>query len=323
MKDFLNKVYAFVKANRRDLAGFLLSFLLAFTIWFIHNISLRYSEVLTSAVSVETALPGRRNVSANNCIVAARCRATGYRVLMNKMFGRTSPVTVRLEAGALRHKDGDLFYMVPETVPEFGNLVFGSSVSSVEYYLTDTLYFHFPKEDCKKVPVEAIASLDYEPQYMSVKGVELVPDSVYVYGDPSRIGNISKVLTKGIFLGGLSSDAHGTVEVEKISGVRISEESLEYSVTVRRYVTETVTMPVTVKNIPAGRAIAVYPSKVKVSLNCIFPLTTEPESLELLYVDYRDFEGSRSGKCVLQCEPLPEGILSLSADVSIVDCVAK
>ena len=323
MRDFTDRILAFVKANRKDLTVFLLSFLLAFTIWFIHNISLRYSEIFTSAVSVETNLPGRRNVSANNCIVVARCRATGYSVMVNKMFRGTRPVTVHLDGNVLRHKDGDLFYMLPESVPEFGNLVFGSSVSSVEYYLTDTLYFHFPAENCRKVPVEVIADLDFRPQYMSRRGVELTPDSVYVYGDSSRIGNISRVLTKRIVLGDLSSDIHGTVALEKPAGVRISENELEYSINVRRYVTENVTMPVIVKNIPAGKAVAVYPSQIKVSLNCLFPLTINPESLNLLYIDYCDFEKSRSGKCVVQCEPLPDGVLGISAETSIVNCVAK
>ena len=68
-------------------------------------------------------------------------------------------------------------------MPEFGNLVFGSSVSSVEHYLSDTLFFHFPPEEYRKLPLKFKGSCDFAPQYMSVKGVQLEPDSVYVYGE--------------------------------------------------------------------------------------------------------------------------------------------
>ena len=65
MKEFLSRVYAYLKAHRKDLAVLIPSFLLAFSIWFIHNVSLRYSEILSTNVVASSNLEGRRNLSSN------------------------------------------------------------------------------------------------------------------------------------------------------------------------------------------------------------------------------------------------------------------
>lgn len=323
MRRLLDKALEFLKVNRKNLVVFLLSFLLAFSIWFIHNVSLRYSEILTATVSAESGISGRRIRSSNSCKVVARCRATGYSIIRNKMFGGGATVAVQIDAQSLRHRDADVFAFVPESMPEFGKMVFGASVSSVEYYLTDTLLFVFPEENSRKVPVVPIADIWCESQYMAPRGMEVKPDSVYIYGEPSKISGISRVFTKNLTLGELSSDARGTVDIEPVKGVRISETSVEYSVAVRRYVSEEVRLPVIVRNVPAGKSVAVYPSSVRSVVCCTFPVTAEPDSLNVLYVDYADFESSRSGKCIVRADVLPDGILSLRPESDVVQCVAR
>lgn len=321
LRRFFGRTLEFLKVNRRDLTVFLLAFLLAFSIWFIHNISLRYSEILTASVTAESDISGRRSRSVNTCRVVARCRATGYSIIGNKLFGGGAAVRIKIDESALRHRDGDVFVFAPESMPEFGKMVFGGA--AVEYYLTDTLLFVFPEENCRKVPVTVISNIACAPQYMCVNGVELKQDSVFVYGDPSQIDNISKVFTRSVTLGDLSSDVQGTVEIEPIKGVRMSRTSVDYSVSVRRYVTETVSMPVHVRNLPKRKEIAVYPQSVNVEVECRFPLTLKPSELDILYVDYHDFEVSRSGKCVIRTDELPDGVLGVRPEVEVVDCVVK
>ena len=301
---------------------FLLSFLLAFSIWFIHNVSLRYSEVLTATVTAGSNISGRRSTASNSCKVVARCRATGYSIIRNKMFGGGAPVKIQFYAASLHHKDGDVFAFSPESMPEFGKMVFGASVSSVEYYLTDTLLFVFPEENSRKVPVVPISDIWYASQHMSVDGMEVRPDSVFIYGTTDKIAGISKVFTKNVTLADLSSDAHGSVDIEPVRGVRISETSVDYTVIVRRYVSKELSLPVRVRNVPAGKSVAVYPSNVNAVVSFQFPMMAEPDAVDVLYVDYHDFEQSRSGKCIVQTDALPEGVLAVKAETDVVTCVA-
>ncbi|MGN0191818.1 MAG: hypothetical protein ACI39U_09205 [Candidatus Cryptobacteroides sp.] len=305
------------------MAVFLPSFLLAFSIWFIHNVSLRYSEILTATVVGRANLDGRRNISSNLCTVTARCRATGYAILRNNAFGGRRKQVIDIPESALKYKQGDLYAFVPESMPEFGNIVFGSSVSSVEHYLSDTLFFHFPSEEYRKLPIRHKGSCDFAPQYMSVKGVQLEPDSVYVYGEPSVLDGIPAIFTEPLRLSYLDASEHGSVGLEQPSGVRLSRTSAEYRIVVNRYVTSVVTMDVKIKGLPAGKSVAVFPSSVKARVDFLFPLRVSLDSVDVAYVDYADFEQSRSGKCVLRTDNLPEGVLNVEFDTDIVDCVAE
>ena len=125
--------------------------------------------------------------------------------------------------------------------------------------------------------------------------MEFRPDSVYVYGEPSQIDNISKVFTRNVTLGALSADVHGSVGIEPVKGVRMSQTSVDYSVSVSRYVTETVSLPVRVRNLPAGKEIAVYPSVVNAGFllpwilarwMCLMLITTTLNSQEALSASF-------------------------------------
>ena len=58
MRDILHKLLKALKFNRRDWAVFLLALLLAFSIWLIHNLSLRYNDYLKVAVTAVCNIDG-------------------------------------------------------------------------------------------------------------------------------------------------------------------------------------------------------------------------------------------------------------------------
>ena len=65
----------------RDLAVFLLALLLAFSIWLIHNLALKYNAYLDVTVQASCNIDGHSELSSDYSHVVARCRATGYNVI--------------------------------------------------------------------------------------------------------------------------------------------------------------------------------------------------------------------------------------------------
>ena len=55
--------------------------------------------------------------------------------------------------------------MTSDDLQEYTHLIFGENVS-VEYFLKDTLFFRFPYETHKKVPVYPVHILRYDSQYI-------------------------------------------------------------------------------------------------------------------------------------------------------------
>lgn len=306
----------------RDIMVFLMSLLLAFGIWLIHNLSLNYSDTMSVPVIAECNLDGHSNVSSNSNMIAARCRTTGFALLRNHHRAKKDAIHVKFDTKDMHHKDGEQFYITAAELTNYVGELYGDGVR-LESFLSETVQFRFPYENNRRVPVEAVSVLSFRPQYMAVGRMKLQPDSVTVYGEPLVLEKIDAVFTRSIELTNLKSSAHGSVKLEPVAGVRFSSGEVSYSLDVSRYVEVKAEIAVGVRNVPSGKKISVLPSTASVIFKCEFPMSHDPSNDVSLYVDWRDFESSKSGKCVPHATRLPSGVIEYSISPEVFDVVEE
>ena len=319
MKNLFHRILKTLNINGRDWVVLLLALLLAFSIWLIHNLALKYNDNMSVSVVATCSIPGHASVSADEVEVTARCRATGYKVLRSYMR-RGKNVEVQFKPSDVKRKDGDIFYVTPVDLKDYSHLIFGPEIS-VEYFVTDTLFFRFPYENYKKVPVVPISTITYSDQYMAESPLTVTPDSVLVYGEPFRLENISAVYTRPVNYVDLSEDVSGSVKLEQVKDVRISETEVRYELTVKRFVEVICSVPVNVINVPKGKKMYVYPSEVDVLLKCNFPLVDNPERGIRVIADYNDLHKSLSQSCILKVYTPSRGVISSEASPVSVSCI--
>lgn len=299
----------------------LLALLLAFSIWTIHNLSLKYSGYLSVPVKAHCSIQGHSEVSSGSSEVSARCRATGYKVIRSYLR-RERSVDVIFRTSDMKHKGGDIFYMTPADLKDYSHMIFGQDVT-VEYFVTDTLFFRFPYENFKKVPVLPISTITYRNQYMADGRLEVTPDSVLVYGEPLRLENVNAVYTRPINFTDLSKNVSGIARLEKVKGVRFSQLEVRYDMSVKRFVEIIRTVPVTPVNVPEGKNMLVYPSVVEVSLKCSFPLVDDPERGLRVEADYNELQNSLEGRCLLKVTALSRGVIDSETTPVSVSCIIE
>ncbi len=321
MRNLLHRILKTLNINGRDWVVLLLALLLAFSIWLIHNLTLKYNDYMSVSVIASCSIPGHSSVSADKSEVTARCRATGYKVIRS-YIRRGRNVQIQFRATDMKHKEGDVFYVTPSDLKDYSHLIFGPEIT-VDYFVTDTVFFRFPFENYKKVPVLPISSVTYADQYMAEAPLKVMPDSVLVYGEPFRLENINAVYTRPINFIDLSEDISGVSKLEKIKGTRVSESEVRYELNVKRYVEIVTTVPVTVVNVPADKNMLVYPSAVEVSLKCNFPLVDNPESGLRVEADYNDLQHSLSQRCLLNVSTPSRGVISSETTPISVSCVLE
>ena len=320
MKRLLYRLLRSWKKDGRDWVTFALCLLLAFSIWLIHNLSLNYSDFLTVKMTARcTNMEGHAAASSNSCEVVARCRASGYSIIKASMALRRTPVEITFDSQSLSHRSGEMYYITRKELNEAAHLLYGEKVT-VEYFLSDTLYFRFPYETHKRVPVFPVKSMSFAPQYMSIDDLEVEPDSVTVYGEPYHLANVDRVFTETIKLSNLNASAAGVARLERIKGVRLSENEVHYSIDVMRYVSITRNVDIGVANVPADKELMIYPSKAEVVFKCVFPLVADVGQAEF-HIDYNDYIESRSGKCIPVPGFLPEGVIEYEMSPEIFECV--
>ena len=321
LKEPLHKLLRKSGINGRDLAVFLLSLLLAFSIWISHNLSLQYSSVVSVPVIALSNIEGHQAESSNTSPVVARCRTTGYRLLRKNRMSRRGQLRVYFSPDDLHQEDEDFYYITSNELSGYFSEIFGDNVQ-LESFVSSRVQFRFPAENHKTVPVQAVSVVSFKPQYMALGAMKIVPDSVVVYGEPLHLQNIDRVVTEAITLQNLSSGAHGMARLEAPKGgIRLSVSEVSYALDVTRYVELHREVKVGTRNVPAGRDLTVYPSVVDVVFRCVFPLAYDPTEGVSFYVDYNDFASSINGRCVPRDSGLPSSVIDYSVEPKVLECI--
>lgn len=300
---------------------FLLCVLLSAALWLTLNLSKDYVSIESVPVVAVSNIEGRSGVSSSDATVTAQVAATGYQhVFLGRKHKR--PVRVTFNAADFRYDREDWYTISNANLLRYTSQLFGDGVT-VEGFISEDLAFSFPEEAYRKVPVRPVLSISYAPQYMALKPMSLQPDSVLVYGEPSRLENISSVPTRPLELSELRSSVHGKLRLETPSGVRLSHEETIYSMEVTRFVEIRSEVKLSTRNVPARVNLAVLPSTAKVVYRCVFPMTTDPTTRASFYIDYQDFAGSRTGRCVVRSEGIPSNVIDYSVEPEVFDCLVR
>lgn len=298
----------------------ILSVLLAFLVWLLTNLSKEYSGTVSVPVVAQCNIEGHGTESSNTVLVSARCRADGYRLLRESSRRDRKVVKVHFDRADLRSAGTDTYVVVGGTKNSYTRQFFGENVQ-VEAFITDTLSFVFPVENNKRVPVEIPHSLSFRSQYMLSAPFRVSPDTVTVYGEESRLLAIDRIVAPRLVLTDIRESRHGLLKLNVPEGVRLSVEEVSYEIPVTRYVELQATMPVEVWNVPAGHQLQVYPATARVVFRCAFPLARDPLPDFKLYVDWKDFSTSLTGRCAPRTLRLPPGVLEYRVEPEVFDCV--
>lgn len=321
MKDLFHRLLKALNISGRDWVILTLSLLLAFSVWMIHNLSLKYNANLSAKVIAICSLDGHENVSAATAEALARGRATGYNIIESYIKARR-PVKVEFNPSVMQRYDSERFFVTGDKLVEYSHLIFGEDIT-VDHYISDTLFFRFPSVNHKKVPVVPVSILTYKGQYMARGPLDMTPDSVVVAGDPYLLETVKQVYTTPIRHFEISENISGLAGIEPIKGVNIQAKEVYYSMDVVRYVEFVSEVHVEAVNVPAGKAMMIFPSVVTLRMRCEFPLMDDAEGQQTVYVDYNDFKTSLGGNCPVRVKNLPKGILSYDVEPVSVRCVEE
>lgn len=311
------------KRKGRDWVSLILSLLLAFFIWLVHNLSNDYSAYLRFQVKAITNIEGHQPEAVADEILLLRGRATGFYIMRNNRRGSVPQITLEIPP--------ELFSPIEETFDRF--IVAASDLKDklsanlsgeidVDFIETGTLTFTFPEQSHRKVPVVPLISVVYKRQYTNVGDIVVSPDSVLIYGNTEDIVNIHSVNTLPVNLVNVDKSIQGVTGLETIRDVRIDSKEIRYFIKVDRYVEVSGQMSVQVNNLPSRHSIVLIPSRVKFTAR--IPFTTKNDDIFddiSLNMDYNTFIRQKSSKVIPTLEKGDTEIYSYSLDPPMIEAV--
>lgn len=287
----------------------------------VSNLSKQNTDVVSALVVVHSSIEGRKDVASEPIQIVASVSSTGFRLIQLRSHSK-KPVDLYVDPAYLLHKDGDFYVFSSTGLYSYVPDLFGNQVS-VQSFVSQNVMVRFAEEDCRKVPVSPVSFVKFDPQYTSVGEMMLEPDSVTIYGEPTRIASIDAVLTSPISMSNVRNSIHGSVRLDSPAGVRTSLQEVRYSLDVVRFVEMKSTVGITVRNVPDGRTVTAFPSTAEVSYKVMFPISGEVSFGGELYVDFSDFSGSISGKCMIRIDGLPSNVIGYSINPEFCECIER
>lgn len=282
------------------------------------NLSRSGSDLESVYVLATSNLEGHSERAAEPVEISARCKASGFKLISLKMSSNTKEV--RFSPEDLKSEGKGVFSISENSLKRYIPEIFGNEVE-VESFAFHTYKFKFAVERFKKVPVVAVQYITFKDQHMPTAPIRFSPDSIAVYGEPHRLESIDRILTKPLTLKDIHATAHGMTDVEKPSGVRLSDTEVSYELEVTRYIEIKESAKVKAINVPAGANLEIFPSTVEVTYRCSFPIVTDPRETASCIIDYRDFEKSLTGKCMIRIMNDADGIIAMKVSPESCDCV--
>lgn len=266
-------------------------------------------------------IEGRSRYAHETVVVTARCRASGFK-LLNLWASDEDVVEVLIDPDYLIPGEGDDFTLETGNLPRYVSDIFGQGVVA-EAFSDQFLRLRFLEESFRKVPLVPVSYVTFRPQYMALGEMMLSADSVLVYGLPERIASIDRIRTEPVSLKDLKRDAHGFVNLEVPADTRLSVSEVSYKLPIGRYVEIRKSLDINAINVPYGTEFVVSPSSAEVVWRCSFPLRERPSDRAALYVDYREFERSLTGKCLVRMSDVPDGVIEYQISPEVCLCFEK
>ena len=304
----------------RQILLFLFCLFLAFVIWSIHKLSESYTVYLQYKVTASAGLEGRSGEADSENYLIVRGKATWFYILQHRYSGTINKIYISPERREIRRRAGvtDGFYVLVKDVNDrliqsFGNTLF------VESFATDTLFYFFPGQTNKRVPVKPDFIISYAPQYTLNSTPKLSPDSVTLYGESTLLSKIDSVFTKQLKFQNLDKSVQGVVELIPEKGVRFSSGDISYSMDIVRYVEKSIQLPLSFVNVPDGIILKSNPSEVTLYFREKFGEAPNDAASVTMEVDYHDFETSINGVVKVLLSGNNKGVLSWRADPPFVE----
>lgn len=299
--------------------------LFAFCVWLINALSETYSYYFRYKIVAETSLEGRSNMAESEDIVVVSGDATGFAIANSELFNTVARLKMTIDPKYM-HQYGDH----PDVFFVLGNDVFSDFTIAAKdrvaakAILTDTIFFVYPKQAYKKVPVIIDDDFGYASQYMPTERVNVSPDSVIIYGDESLLAGIDSVFTEKVSIDGLSKRIQGVCSLLPVKGVRFSEDEIFFSQPVVRYVEHSVKVELVTANVPDGKDMILLPNEITVTFRQPFSLRKEFSGDDFVYaVDYNDYLSSMSTYVSPVPVSLPESLYGIEITPSFVDCIVR
>lgn len=197
--------------------------------------------------------------------------------------------------------------------------LFGTSATILSSSL-DSLLLVYTVNKGKRVPIMISSNISAASGSVIEGNLQPSPSNVYVFGEQAVLDTIHAVRTELISMKDLTETTTVNAKLSKIKNARIVPSTVEVKIPVEPLVRKEAMITITPINVPSGKSLLLFPSKVPVDYYVAMSRLGDDDDPSIeLQVDYRGMLESRNGKLRVKVVSYPERLQNLSLKTDSVE----
>lgn len=282
--------------TREKVLVFGISFILAFCLWFIVNLSRDFN--ITIELPLEIGNMPEEMALVSNPPSSASVGITGEGWKLISLYNNPPSIVLDIE-----EENVDLFQKVQQQV---------SILSEVNITKVEPLNLNLSLEEkvFREVPVEVQVEINTHDRFGIVGEPVSFPDTVTISGASSSIEGIESVRTEVVELEEVKEGREIELEIEKPDSITsVIPEKITYRFDVTEFTEGEVRIPIRIRNLPPGRAVTYNPTTIVVRYGVPVGQYGEVQNTQPFraYVDYSTIEEDTTGLVMPQVERVDDG----------------
>lgn len=276
---------------------FLLAFLVSLTIWFLINLSKTYERTVAVKVTYSNLKKGTF-VTSKDSVLKVKLKGSGFSLLSYKF----SDLNLRIDSQKYNDKwtweleDSEL------------NALFSKSIAVVNV-TPRTVFFNIKTLSKKKVPI--LSQIKVTPKLgYGVTTYNLSKDSIFIYGEQTRIDTISAIKTVALDVVNTTESIKGKIALEyQNREIQIHDKEVTYSYEIERFTQGDFPIQIKVRNTPEDKKITIFPKEVHVQFQgALSQFSTYKAEDFGVFVDVNDI--NETNTLPIHIEYLPKGVVN-------------
>ena len=307
--------FLFSSLNKEFLI-FLFFLLLSGAFWLMMALNETYEEELKVPVRL-VGMPRNAVMTDEPAdTVKVTVRDKGFTLVTYKYGHWFRPLTFKFATYA-NEDQGHGAIPAADIIKQVQSQLYGSSkLLSVK---PEKLDFHFTYGASKKVPIRFRGKISTSKSYY-LAHTEFSPMMVTAYANKKVLDELKYVEIEPFNYRNLQDTIHQNVRLQKIRGVKLVPSTVRLSVYPDVLTEESIEVPVSAVNMPAGMVLRTFPSRVTVrfTIGASQFRMIRPEQFNVV-VDYQALAENPSDKCTLQLRSVPSSVSKAKLELDKVD----
>ena len=307
--------FLFSSLNKEFLI-FLFFLLLSGAFWLMMALNETYEEELKVPVRL-VGMPRNAVMTDEPAdTVKVTVRDKGFTLVTYKYGHWFRPLTFKFATYA-NEDQGHGAIPVADIIKQVQSQLYGSSkLLSVK---PEKLDFYFTYGASKKVPIRFRGKISTSKSYY-LAHTEFSPMMVTAYANKKVLDELKYVEIEPFNYRNLQDTIHQNVRLQKIRGVKLVPSTVRLSVYPDVLTEESIEVPVSAVNMPAGMVLRTFPSRVTVrfTIGASQFRMIRPEQFNVV-VDYQTLAENPSDKCTLQLRSVPSSVSKAKLELDKVD----